>query len=144
MTNKNAKIEFKLEQELFQKYKDLCEKKGQTMSKKLRSFIEKEIKIEEEIKLIENDILEYMQGVMWQFNTPEVRKTIKEDVDNILSKYKDRGIIYDYFNKCDEENNTAPLIDNQVGVLDTFIQKIKDGPYLVNNITVLRSGEIEK
>ena len=114
------------------------------MSKKLRSFIEKEIKMEEEIKLIENDILEYMQGVMWQFNTPEVRKTIKEDVDNILSKYKDRGIIYDYFNKCDEENNTAPLIDNQVGVLSTFIQKTKDDPYLVNNITVLRSGEIEK
>ena len=87
---KTSKIEFKLEEDLFQKFKDLCDKKGQTMSKKLRGFIEKELKIDEEIKLIENDITEYMQGIICEFNTPELRKTIKDEVDKIMLKYADK------------------------------------------------------
>lgn len=37
------KIEFKLEEELFNSYKDLCEKNGYDMSKRLRLFIESEV-----------------------------------------------------------------------------------------------------
>ena len=37
------KIEFKLEEELFNSYKELCEKSGFDMSKRLRLFIEAEI-----------------------------------------------------------------------------------------------------
>jgi len=40
---KTSKIEFKLDEELFQKYKSFCDRKGQTMSKRLRQFIEEEI-----------------------------------------------------------------------------------------------------
>ena len=46
-TNKTAKIEFKLEEELFKKYKSLCEKNGFDISKRLRLFIQKEIEFEE-------------------------------------------------------------------------------------------------
>jgi antitoxin component of RelBE/YafQ-DinJ toxin-antitoxin module len=38
------KIEFKLEEELFNKYKKLCEESGFDMSKRLRIFIESEIR----------------------------------------------------------------------------------------------------
>ena len=41
------KIEFKLDEELFNSYKDLCEKSGYDMSKRLRLFIESEIKYDE-------------------------------------------------------------------------------------------------
>lgn len=37
------KIEFKLEDELFNSYKELCEKNGYDMSKRLRLFIEAEV-----------------------------------------------------------------------------------------------------
>ena len=37
------KIEFKLEEELFNSYKELCEKNGYDMSKRLRLFIESEV-----------------------------------------------------------------------------------------------------
>ena len=37
------KIEFKLEEELFNSYKELCENNGFDMSKRLRLFIESEI-----------------------------------------------------------------------------------------------------
>lgn len=45
--NKTAKIEFKLEEELFKQYKSLCEKNGFDISKRLRLFIQKEIEFEE-------------------------------------------------------------------------------------------------
>jgi hypothetical protein len=38
------KIEFKLEEELFNSYKELCEQNGWDMSKRLRLFIDSEIK----------------------------------------------------------------------------------------------------
>lgn len=43
----NKKIEFKLEEEIFKKYKLICEKNGFDMSKRLRLFIESEIKRDE-------------------------------------------------------------------------------------------------
>jgi hypothetical protein len=38
------------------------------------------------------------------------------------------------------ENNTTTLIDNQIGVLDTYIEPIKGLAVIVNNITVLKTG----
>jgi hypothetical protein len=45
--NKTAKIEFKLEEELFKEYKSLCERNGYDISKRLRLWIQKEIEFEE-------------------------------------------------------------------------------------------------
>lgn len=42
-SNKTAKIEFKLEESIFIKYKSLCESQGWDMSKRLRIFIDQEI-----------------------------------------------------------------------------------------------------
>lgn len=43
MKKKTSKIEFKLEEDLFIRYKSLCEKNGFDMSKRLRLFIQAEI-----------------------------------------------------------------------------------------------------
>lgn len=66
MKKKTSKIEFKLEDELFQKYKLLCDEMGQSMSKKLRNFIETEVNKTnydyncelERIKNISNEIVD--------------------------------------------------------------------------------------
>jgi hypothetical protein len=60
MKKKTSKIEFKLEEELFFKYKSLCEKNGLDMSKRLRLFIDHEISYNENDK----DIIKYLdQGL---------------------------------------------------------------------------------
>lgn len=43
MMSMKKKIEFKLDQELFDKYKSYCEEEGYDMSKRLRKFVESEI-----------------------------------------------------------------------------------------------------
>jgi antitoxin component of RelBE/YafQ-DinJ toxin-antitoxin module len=50
------KIEFKLEEELFNSYKELCERNGLDMSKRLRLFIESEIKHDEKGENIINKL----------------------------------------------------------------------------------------
>ena len=50
-TNKTAKIEFKLEEELFKEYKSLCERNGYDISKRLRLWIQKEIDFEKGVRI---------------------------------------------------------------------------------------------
>lgn len=46
MKKKTSKIEFKLEEELFNNYKSFCEKNGYDLSKRLRLFITHELSCE--------------------------------------------------------------------------------------------------
>ena len=50
--------------------------------------------------------------------------------------------VYLVLNKMDEENNTPEIIDNQIGVLDTYVEPIKGMGVIVNNVTILRTGAI--
>lgn len=55
---KTSKIEFKLDEQLYTDYKNLCEKNGYDMSKRLRIYIQKEIELDKKSKnlidIIEN------------------------------------------------------------------------------------------
>ena len=79
----------------------------------------------------------------WKFNTPDTRAEIKLKADVICETYVSRNGLYNYFNKCDEENNPPDLIDRQIGVIDTYVEPIKGMGVIVNNITILRTGAIE-
>jgi hypothetical protein len=50
MINKNKKIEFKLEEELLNDFKQLCDQNGYDMSKRLRLYIQKEIELSKQGK----------------------------------------------------------------------------------------------
>ena len=138
-SQKETKFIFRIKEELFQKYKSLCEKRGYTMSNKLRGFIESEIN-KEEINLIETDIENYMKSIMWEFNTPAFRKTIKENVDKIMEKYTKSNMIYNYYVKCDNENN----IDNNMSIIDVYLEKDKGDSVILNSIVIKPKGEISK
>ena len=43
----------------------------------------------------------------------------------------------------DETNNTGEIIDAQICVLDTYVEPVKAMGTIVNNITILNTGEIE-
>jgi len=92
---------------------------------------------------LENEMYEMLLTYQWRFNTKEVREEIKGKADVICQRYvKDEGL-YAFENIMDETNNTNDLIDAQIGVLDTFVEIIKGLAIIVNNITILKTGDID-
>lgn len=91
---------------------------------------------------LERELSSMLLDYQWKFNTPDVRAEIKLRADVICETFVNKNGIYDYFNKMDEENNTGEIIDNQIGVLDTYIEVVRGMGIIVNNITILRTGAI--
>lgn len=115
------------------------ENTAQTLYKSALSYIHvREVLIE-----LERELSAMLLEFQWKFNTADIRAEIKLRADVICEKYVNKNGLYNYFNKCDEENNTAEIIDNQIGVLDTYVEPIKSMGVIVNNITILRTGAIE-
>ena len=115
------------------------ENTAQTLYRSALSFIHvREVLIE-----LERELSRMLLDFQWKFNTPEIRAEIKLRADVICERYVNRNGLYNYFNKCDDENNTSEIIDNQIGVLDTFVEPIKGMGIIVNNITILRTGAIQ-
>jgi hypothetical protein len=115
------------------------ENTGQTLYKSALSYLHvREVLIE-----LERELSAMLLEFQWRYNTADVRAEIKLRADSICEKYVNRNGLYNYFNKCDEENNTPEIIDNQIGVLDTYVEPIKGMGIIVNNITILRTGAIQ-
>ena len=115
------------------------ENTAQTLVRSALSFIHvREVLIE-----LERELSAMLLEFQWKFNTQDVRTEIKLRADTICEKYVNRNGLFNYFNKCDEENNTPEIIDNQIGVLDTYVEPIRAMGVIVNNITILRTGAID-
>jgi len=114
------------------------ENTAQTLYKSALSYLHvREVLIE-----LERELSAMLLEFQWKFNTAEIRAEIKLRADVICEKYVNKNGLYNYFNKCDEENNTPTIIDNQIGVLDTYVEPIRGMGVIVNNITILRTGAI--
>jgi hypothetical protein len=92
---------------------------------------------------LENSLYDMLLRYQWRFNTPEIRGEIKFRADKICKDLQDRDALYNFRNVIDETNNTNYIIDLQMGVLDTYIEVIKGMGIIVNNITILKKGDIE-
>jgi hypothetical protein len=100
------------------------------------------INVREVLIELERELADMLLGFQWRANTPDVRAEIKLRADSICETYVVRNGLFRFFNKMDDENNTPDLIDQQIGVLDTFVEPIKNMGIIVNNITILRTGAI--
>lgn len=115
------------------------ENTGLTLYKSALSYLHvREVLIE-----LENELTAMLMNFQWKFNTQDLRAEIKLRADVICAGFVAKNGLYNYFNKCDSENNTSTLIDNQIGVLDTYVEPIKGLAVIVNNITVLKTGAIQ-
>ena len=111
---------------------------AQTIVRSALSFIStREVLIE-----LERELAAMLLDYQWKFNTPDVRAEIKLKADVICDTFVSKNGLFNYFNKMDDENNTPDIIDNQIGVLDTYVEPIKGMGIIVNNITILRTGAI--
>ena len=59
-----------------------------------------------------------------------------------MESVKKDGGVYDFRNIMDVSNNTSEVIDNNMGILDTFVEPVKGLEILVSRVTVLNTGEI--
>ena len=92
---------------------------------------------------LENGMYDMLLKYQWSFNTPEIRAEIKYRADKICKDMLDNDAFYDFWNVCDETNNTDYVIDLQMGVLDTYVEIIKGMGIIVNNITIMKKGDIQ-
>jgi len=115
------------------------ENTAQTLVTSALSYIHvREVLIE-----LESALADMLLEFQWKFNTPEIRAEIKLRADIICSTFVSKNGLFNYFNKIDEENNTAEIIDNQMGILNTHVEPIKGMGVIVNNITILRTNAIQ-
>lgn len=91
---------------------------------------------------LENELYAALLKYQWKFNTPAVRAKIKREADTICQKYVDRSALFAFKNVIDDSNNTPTLIDNQFGLLETYIEPVKAMGTIVNVINVMATGAI--
>jgi len=91
---------------------------------------------------LENELYDMLLRYQWKFNTPAIRSEMKYRADRICQRYVESGALYAYRNVCDTTNNTNYIIDLQGGVLDTFVEIVKGMGWIVNNITIEKTGTI--
>ncbi len=98
--------------------------------------------VREVLIYIEDGLAEILKNYLFEFNSAQTRLEIKTLADNFMESVKKDGGVYDYKNIMDASNNTSEVIDNNMGILDTFVEPVKGLEILVSRVTVLNTGEI--
>ena len=98
--------------------------------------------VREAMIYIEDGLAEILKNYLFEFNTAQTRLEIKTLADNFMESVKKDQGVYDYRNIMDGTNNTNDVIDNNMGILDTFVEPVKGLEILVSRVTVLNTGEI--
>lgn len=98
--------------------------------------------VREAMIYIEDGLAEILKNYLFEFNTAQTRLEIKTLADNFMESVKKDGGVYDYRNIMDGTNNTNEVIDNNMGILDTYVEPVKGLEILVSRVTILNTGEI--
>lgn len=91
---------------------------------------------------LENELYDMLLRYQWKFNTTSIRSEIKYKADKICNSYVEAGGLYAFKNTIDSTNNTNYIIDLQGGALDTSVEIVKGMGWIVNNITIEKTGTI--
>lgn len=100
------------------------------------------INVREVVIYIQDGIESILRNYLFEFNTPQTRLEIKTLADNFLTTVQNDDGVFDFRNVMDETNNTPDVIDQNIGILDTFIEPVRGMEVLVQRTTILRTGAI--
>ncbi len=98
--------------------------------------------VREAMIYIEDGLAEILKNYLFEFNSAQTRLEIKTLADNFMESIKKDGGVFDYRNIMDGTNNTNDVIDNNMGILDTYVEPVKGLEILVSRVTILNTGEI--
>lgn len=100
------------------------------------------INVREVVIYIQDGIEAILKNYLFEFNTAQTRLEIKTLADNFLATVQDDDGVYDFRNIMDESNNTSEVIDQNIGILDTYIEPVRGMEVLVQRTTILKTGAI--
>ena len=95
-------------------------------------------------------LLAYLYGTLrtkltpyvFELNTPNLRKTIWNECNDVLSFIENNNGLYDYVVTCDDTNNTPSTIDQGLLYVDIAIEITKGAEEIVVRNTVYATGGI--
>jgi hypothetical protein len=88
------------------------------------------------LKLIQEEIETEVMNNDYSLSLEQWRDILNET----MIKYINNGSIYNYYVKCDEENNI--YLDKDIKIVDIYVEPIKEKGIFVNQITITKTGEI--
>lgn len=91
---------------------------------------------------IETDIEAILENYLFEFNDPSTRLEIKTKVDNYLEGVQSAGGIFDFVTIMDSSNNTAEIIDQNIGIIDVILEPARGINKFINRVTVVRTGAV--
>lgn len=91
---------------------------------------------------IQDNVESILRKYVFEMNTAQTRLEIKTLVDNFLEGVKSDGGVYEYKTVMDTSNNTQEVIDNNMGVIDIYIEPVRGLEILTQRLTVMKTGGI--
>lgn len=101
------------------------------------------IHVREAAIYIQDSVETILRKYVFEFNTAQARMEIKTLVDEFLENMKNNGGLYDYRTVMDTTNNTAEVIDNNMGVIDIYVEIVRGLEIIAQRLTILKTGAIE-
>ena len=101
------------------------------------------IHVREACIFIQDNVESILRKYVFEYNTAQTRLEIKTLVDDFLETVKNNSGIYDYKTIMDTSNNTPEVIDNNMGIIDIFIEPVRGLEILAQRLTVLKTGALE-
>ena len=98
--------------------------------------------VREVLIYIQEGIADILKDYVFEFNNTQTRLEIKTLVDAFMESVKADGGVYEFKNIMDQTNNTDDVIDNNFGIIDTYVEPVKGLEIVVHRTTVLNTGEI--
>lgn len=100
------------------------------------------VHIRELVIYLQDEIEDMLRGYQWELNTASLRATIKTKADTILTTVQNNGGLYSFVSICDETNNTADVIDNEMVILDVSIEPARAAGKMVQRLYIYKTGTI--
>lgn len=91
---------------------------------------------------IQDGVENILKHYLFEMNTAQTRLEIKTLVDNFLTSIKANDGIYDFRTVMNESNNTPEIIDNNMGVIDIYIEIVRGLEIIAQRLTILKTGAI--
>ena len=101
------------------------------------------IHVREAAIFIQDSVETILRRYVFEFNTAQTRMEIKTLVDEFLENMKNNGGLYDYRTVMDTTNNTPEVIDNNMGVIDIYVEIVRGLEIIAQRLTILRTGAIQ-
>jgi len=101
-----------------------------------------QIHVRELLIFIQDGVANILKNYRWEFNTAQNRLEIKSLVDGFLAQILNNGGLNNYTTIMDSSNNTSETIDNNLGLIDIFVEPVRGLGILIARYTVLKTGSI--